>query len=67
MHRMLLFSALLAATAVMALACSGGESEPSKKTPEQIAELEAKCIENAGGSSAEDLAAIAECMEKARQ
>jgi hypothetical protein len=65
-HRILLFSALLA-VAVLALACSSGESTPAKKTPEQIAELEAECIKNAEGSTAEDLAAISECMEKARQ
>jgi hypothetical protein len=66
-HRILLLSAMFA-TAVLALACSGGESEPAKKTPEQIAKLEAECIKNAAEvNSAEDLNAIAECMERARQ
>lgn len=73
MQRTPLFSALLAAIA-LALACSGEESAPraqtqtqTQKTPEQIAELEAECIKQSEVNSAEDLAAVAECLENARK
>jgi hypothetical protein len=65
MQRILLLPALLA-IAVLALGCSGGEST-SQKTPEQIAELEADCIQNTPVGETEGLDAVSECLKRARE
>ncbi len=65
MHRTLLLPALLA-IAGLALGCSGDEST-SKKTAEQIADLEADCIMDTPFDEAEGLTAVSECLERARE
>ena len=65
MHRIWLLPALLA-IALLAPGCSGDEST-GQKTPEQIAELEADCIQNPPVGETEGLDAIAECLKRARE
>jgi hypothetical protein len=63
--RILLLPVVLA-IAVLASGCSGDESA-TQKTPEEIAKLEAECIQNTPVNEADGLDAVSECLKRIRE